>query len=393
MYGAADFPWIMIPATVVAATSLVYLVLASVAVFFWALRRKPAVGPADADLPPVSLLKPLCGDEPDLYRNLSSFCAQRYGRYQIVFGVMDAADPALETVRALQRQYPRIDMTVVVDACQIGLNRKVSNLSNMIKMAKYNHVVISDSDISVGPDYLSTVIRELQAPNVGLITCPYRGRPSGGFFSRLGAMYINEWFLPSVLVGRLLGYRRFSFGSTIAIRRDVLEALGGLSVTAGHLADDYLLGELVRRQGLRTSLSTYMVTNSINEPGFAALWNRELRWARTIRSVQPAGYAFSGITHALPICLLLLVMSGAGLLSLGLLGAAIALRVVLHLLTTRAVGTGRLWEAVFVPARDVLTFWLFWNAFVGNEISWRSNRFFIRPDGSLNVVRQEVEAP
>lgn len=392
MYGGVIPFWVVVAAVTIGAASLAYLLLAVIAVGSWTSRRQRVTEEIDEDLPPVSLLKPLCGDEVDLYRNLSSFCAQNYRRYQIAFGVMEENDPALQVVEALRRNYPDVDMTVVVDSSQLGCNRKISNLANMIRVAKYDHIVISDSDISVDPDYLRTVISELRKTGVGLVTCLYRARAAAGLVSRLGAMYVNEWFVPSVLVGRLLGYKSFSFGSTIAIRREVLEALGGFSVVAGHLADDYLIGELVRRNGLRTILSSYIVTNTVSDPGLRALWEHELRWARTIRSVQPVGYAFSAITHVFPVCLLMCLLSGAGSISLVVLAIAAALRVALHAVTRLGLRTGATWEVTLVPFRDLLTFVLFVKSFMGKEVRWRSGRFSIRPDGSLNP-RQEAETP
>lgn len=385
-------PWWAIPAWILGCASLAYLVVALAAVWRWTFRAKPDLGTDETDLPAVSILKPLCGYEPDLYQNLATFFEQTYPEYQIVFGVMEENDPALITVRALQQAYPDRDVDVVVDASQIGSNRKVSNLSNMMKVAKYDHLVISDSDIAVTPTYLATVIQELCRPGVGLVTCLYRGRAGHSLFSRLGAMYINQWFLPSVLVGHMLGYQQYSFGSTIAIHRDALEAVGGISVMAGQLADDYRLGELIRRQGLRTVLSSYVVTNAVTEESLWALTRHELRWARTIRSVQPVGYAFSFITHALPVCLLMFFVLWGVASGFILPVAAIVLRMVLHAVTVRTLKTGKLWEAVLIPMRDILTFFFFCSSFAGNRISWRAKEFSLHSDGSLRA-QHEIETP
>lgn len=392
MNGAAIFPWLTISLCVITGVSLFYLLAAVVAVARWHMEVKPNAEYDDSDLPPVSILKPLCGDERELYSNLATFCRQRYSRYQIVFGVMDKDDPGLAAVQRLKEDYPDIDMALIVDPSQVGANRKVSNLSNMMKAAKHDLIVISDSDISVTPAYLRTIIRELLSPGVGLVTCLYRGRPSRNLFSRLGAMYINEWFLPSVLVGRLLGYRRFSFGSTVAIKRNLLEAVGGLSIIAGQLADDYLLGELVRKQGLKTVLSEYLVTTTVAEETLHALSSHELRWARTIRSVQPVGYASSFITHAIPIGLMAVAITRGSLETLVIFGAIIAMRIGLHVLAMRALNVGKLWEAILVPIRDIATFIFFCRGFSGRQVSWRTNQFSLRADGSLHPPHK-VETP
>src|ERR1700722_10855918 len=200
-----------------------YAVVALAAVVVWKLRRQDGPSPQSH---PVTILKPLCGAEPGLYENLRSFCEQHYPEFQIVFGVRDPRDPALGVVKRLQAEFPALRIDVVADPRQHGSNRKVSNLINMMAAARHDTLLMADSDAQVAPDYLVAVTAPLLDPRVGLVTCSYQGIPTPQIWSRLGAMYINEWYMPSVLLARLFGHDGFASGQTLCIRRDTLQAIG-----------------------------------------------------------------------------------------------------------------------------------------------------------------------
>ena len=219
------------------------------------LRFARRVHVVDAPTPAVTVLKPVCGLDQDLYENLRSFCEQDYPEYQVIFGVSDPKDPALAVIDRLIRALPDKDLSLVVNDRLIGTNRKVSNLANMYGAVKHEIVVIADSDMHVGPDYLRSVIASFRDDTVGAVTCLYTGIPGNGLASVLGAAFINEWFLPSVLVALSFREINFCFGSTMAVRRTILEQLGGFARFADLLADDYMLGRLVSDAGYRVSLS------------------------------------------------------------------------------------------------------------------------------------------
>ncbi|NML31144.1 bacteriohopanetetrol glucosamine biosynthesis glycosyltransferase HpnI [Paraburkholderia antibiotica] len=248
----------------------------------------------------VSVLKPLCGAEPRLYENLRTFCEQRHRHFQLVLGVSSPHDPAIAVVRRLQAAYPTHDIELAIDTRVHGSNLKVSNLINMAARARHDVIVIADSDIAVDADYLDSVAAPLADPNVGVVTCLYVARGVGGFWPRVGALFINEWFAPSVRVAHALGSRRFGFGATLALRRATLDRIGGFDALKNCLADDYWLAEHVRALGLQTVLSRVMVATDVIEPTFAALWQRETRWLRTIRSINPSGFASLLITFPTP---------------------------------------------------------------------------------------------
>src|SRR5215475_12430925 len=270
------------------------------------------------NLPPATILKPLCGAEPALYEHLRSFCEQHYPSWQVVFGVRDPRDPALEVVRRLRGEFPLLDLQVAVNSAQHGISSKVSNLVNMMPLARHDYLVLADSDIRVGPDYLERVITPLLDERVGIVTCLYRGSPRPGPWSLLGSLFINEWFMPSVRVAALLGSRAFAFGATIALRRATLARIGGFTSIADQLPDDYRLGELTRRVGLRTVLADIEVETCVEETGPGNLVRHELRWLRTIRTVQPLGYALAGITVGLPAAIFGTLLAGGSEITLAL---------------------------------------------------------------------------
>ncbi len=198
-----------------------------------------------------------------------------------------------------------------------GSNCKISNLINMLPYARHDMLVMADSDAFVGPDYLASVTAPLLDRDIGLVTCIYRGMPTSGIWSRLGAMYINEWYIPSVLLAWLFGHQGYVSGQTACLRRETLQAIGGLRMLANHLADDYRLGELVRRLGLRIVLSPYVVDGEHHEPTYDSLTRHELRWMRTIRVLRPNSFRFLFVGFSLPLAASRLLCPGGRVVAVG----------------------------------------------------------------------------
>jgi ceramide glucosyltransferase len=361
-----------------------YAVVALAAVALWLLRHKE---PPSRQCPPVTILKPLCGAEPGLYENLRSFCQQRYPEFQIVFGVRDPADPALGVVRRLQTEFPTLQIDVVVDPQQHGSNRKISNLINMMARARYDTLSMADSDARVAPEYLATVTAPLLDPRVGLVTCPYHGVPTQEIWSRLGAMYINEWYIPSVLLARLFGHEGFASGQTLCIRRDTLQAIGGLEATANYLAEDNRLGELVRGLGLRIVLSSHQLEAEHHEPTLQQLVRHELRWLRTIQVLRPRSFRFLFITFSLPLALLGLGLTAGEPAFTTIAGtffiiAAVA-RLALHLVHRWDGDRHLLADIWLLPVRDLLLCWVWCKSFFISRITWRGSEFDVCADGTI----------
>ena len=364
------------------------LVYSAVALLRVALFRSKSPIPARF-VPPITVLKPVCGLEPRLYENLRSFCAQDYPEFQILFGVRERNDPAIPVIERLIREFPERGAALVIDPRVIGSNYKISNLANMIGRARHDYLAISDADCKVGRSYLAEVAAVFADPKVGATTCLYRATPSGNRLAdRLGAMFINEWFLPSVLVALMSEPLEYCFGATMAVRRTALEAIGGIEALACYLADDHMLGRLVAASGYRVALARHIVEITINEPSLKSLFRHELRWARTMRAVRPRGYALSFVTDALPIAMLVALATGLRSSGLILVGVALVLRVLMHFAARATFGSeGFLWPWL-VPLRDVLTFAVRAASFVGRRVEWRQQKFSVQSDGQMVIYNR-----
>ncbi|CDY73584.1 Ceramide glucosyltransferase [Caballeronia glathei] len=339
--------------------------------------------------PPVTIVKPLHGDEWTLLANLSSFCQQRYpGPVQFLFGVHDSNDPALQTVDELRRLHPDANITVVADTRLYGPNRKISNILNMLPQAQHDVLVFADSDVSVGPDYLRNVIGELQKPGVGLVTCVYRGQPDPGFWPRLSANATNYHFLPGVVTGLALGLARPCFGQSIAMRRDTLEKIGGLTPFVKHLAEDHAIGEAVRMIGEKVAIPPFMISHACVESSAMQLIDHELRWSRTIRSIDPLGHLGSALIHPLAFALLAVVFSGGAVWAWPLALVAVCARLGLKVLSDRVLRQARrdLW---LMPLWDIVSFTIFVASFWSSRVIWRGFSFRVDGDGLLSVAQDE----
>jgi ceramide glucosyltransferase len=364
-----------------------YSLVTVVAVFVWRMQRRPSKA---RSMPPVTVLKPLCGAEPGLLEHLRSFCRQDYPEFQIVFGVRDAGDPACAVVKQLAAEFPSVPVELVINPQLHGTNLKISNLINMLPYARHDILAMADSDAFVGSDYLATVTAPLLDQDVGLVTCIYRGTPTGRIWSRLGAMYINEWYVPSVLLAWLFGYEGYVSGQTVCLRRDTLDALGGLRVLANHLADDHRLGELVRGLGLRIVLSPYVVDGEHHEPTFGSLTRHELRWMRTIHVLRPRSFRLIFITFSFPLAVLGLIAalseSSFSAAAWMLFGISLLARLVLHFVHRLRDDRAPVSDLWLLPARDVLICWVWCRSFFTSHVTWRGNEFDVGSDGVMRPL-------
>ncbi len=337
--------------------------------------------------PAVTILKPLHGDEIGLLENLASFCEQDYaGPVQIVFGVASPDDPAIAAVERLRATYPGRILDLVVDSRVNGSNPKVANLINMSARIAHEIVVLADSDIRVRPDYLSRVVSALDRSGGG-VTCPYYGISNGGLWSSLAQLNIDSHFIPGVVVGARLKRSRPCLGSTIALRREWLAAIGGFEPLADCLADDYVLGEMLAAQGRPVSLLPFAVGHVCGESSFRELWRHELRWALTIRTIDPLGYLGWTVTHAFPLALIAWLLGGAWpAVGLGL--AALACRALLIFAIERGYGLPPrpYW---LIPLRDLLSFAVFVAGFFARDVSWRGHHYELMSEGILKSANNK----
>lgn len=339
-------------------------------------RGTPGRGTPGVDvLPAITVLKPLYRDEPMLEDALASVCAQNHPCFQVIFGVQNPADPARAVAERVRARFPDRDIVVWVDDTADGANRKVANLMNMLPAARHDLIVIADSDIHAAPDYLRR-IAEAFAPGVGLVTTLYTGLPANpGPVAALGASGITQSFLPGALLARAFG-RQDCLGATMALRRATLAQIGGFAALLPHLADDHMLGRLVRAQGGRIALAATVPATTVAEATLRALFRHELRWGRTILSLAPVAFALSAIQFPLAWSLLAVILSGAAAWAIAAGLAVWAARALLARGIDRALRPVMAVAAPPTPAwlfplRDLLSVAVVLASFAGDRVEWR----------------------
>jgi len=377
--------YVTIVTTVLVAASMVYclLVLVAAASFRRYARRSQALPASSAS---VSILKPVKGLDPGMYEAFRSHCQQIYdGEYELIFGAGSLEDPAVQAVERLQREFPQRSIRLVICPERLGTNGKVSNLIQMLPQAKYEYLLVNDSDIRVSPHYLDRVMRQFTAPEkkpVGMVTALYRGHIAKWTLgSVLEALGISTDFQAGVLMARLVERGlHFGLGSTLAVRRGALAAAGGLEALIDQLADDYEMGARIAAAGYAIRLANEAVETSIPEYNLSGFASHQLRWARTVRDSRRWGYAGLLFTHTLPLALANVLASGVSFWSLWLLCLAFFLRVG----TALQVGAGVLGDRQvlqnlwLLPLRDLVGFGLWVWSFAGNTIVWRGERFVLK---------------
>lgn len=359
--------------------SIVYLLLGLRGVLLF---RESLSRPATLFHPPVSILKPLCGDEPRLYECLRSFVIQDYPDYQVVFGVRESADPAVAVVNRLRAEFPDRDISLVCDARIHGANLKISNVMNMEHLCRHPFVMVSDSDVEVGPSFLANVMAGMEDYDLGLLSCVYKGYSTQGWVSRLGAININQWILPSVLVDRMLSGHEASLGPALLVRRDALAAVGGFAGVANHLAEDCELGRRIEAAGWKVRLSDYTVNTMVNEVSLGDLIRHEVRWAHTVRAVRPLDHGLSVVTCALPVMLVLFALSPS-LPGAGILGLYLGLRLVLNSLLQARIAFPQSMPWWLVWPREGLCFLVWFISIFSRAVIWRGQSFSLMRGGVL----------
>lgn len=343
----------------------------------------------DSSRPPVTVLVPLCGADFKALENYVSLCRQDYPDYQILFGVQDPNDSSIPVVKKLIEEHPHRDTELVVSAGSIGENPKVNNLNNMLDRARYETLVIVDSDIRVAEDFLATVAPPLEAESIGLATCFYRAGEAPGLAARLEAVGITGEFAPGVLTAHMLEGMSFALGATMALKKRTLREIGGFEAIADHLADDYMLGNLIWKAGRKVLLLPYVVETVLSPLSFTGMLRHQIRWARGIRACRPMGHLGSVVTYGVMPALLCVLVSGFSAWSLVLLALTLAGR----LCVAWRIGAFHLGDRILadymalVPIRDLLSFFVWSMALVGKRVEWRGRTFELQPDGKIVPVR------
>jgi ceramide glucosyltransferase len=358
-------------------------------------RRKKLNQPPlqESQFPPVSILKPLKGVDPEIWESFCSHCEQEYPKFQLIFGVSDPADPAVEVVRRLQAKHPNLPIELVVCDRVLGTNIKVSNLAQMLPAAHHELLLVNDSDIRVPADYLRKVIAPLTDASVGLVTCLYSGvaspvaSPTLG--SRLEALGISTDFVPGVLSARFLEKGlHFGLGSTLAFRRRDLEAIGGFEALLDYLADDYELGRRIAATGQKVELSAATVVTFLPAYALREFFRHQLRWSRTIRDARRWGYAGLFFTFGLPWALATLLAASGAEWAWALLALTLAVRLAVGFVAAVIVLHDRqaLRNIFLLPLRDLIAPVVWGASFMGNRIHWRGDVFDLK-DGRLTIAK------
>ncbi|MGB6386561.1 MAG: bacteriohopanetetrol glucosamine biosynthesis glycosyltransferase HpnI [Terriglobales bacterium] len=347
----------------------------------------------ESQLPPVSILKPLKGVDPEIWESFCSHCEQNYPQFQLIFGVSDPADPAIEIVHKLQGKYPNLPIELIVCDRILGTNIKVSNLVQMLPAADYDLFLINDSDIRVPTDYLCQVVTPLADASVGLVTCLYRGVASSTLGSRLEALGISTDFIPGVLSARFLEKGlHFGLGSTLAFHRGDLEAIGGFEALLDYLADDYELGRRIAAKGKRIELSAATVTTFLPAYTLRQFFQHQLRWSRTIRDARRRGYAGLLFTFGVPWALLTLIAAHGSTWAWALLAMTLAARLAIAFGASVVLLNDRqfLSNILFLPLRDLIAPFVWAASFMGNRIHWRGDDFDLK-DGRLTIAKPSAD--
>nr|WP_256326041.1 bacteriohopanetetrol glucosamine biosynthesis glycosyltransferase HpnI [Sphingomonas sp. NFR15] len=371
-------------ALALAAIGIGWMLAATIVLRRFFARPAPTIDTATG----VTILKPLHGAEPRILDNLASFLAQSHaGPVQLLCGVQRADDPAIRAIDALRRRHPNATIDLVINSTRHGSSGKISNLANMEGAISHPVVMLSDSDIAVGRDYVRQVLAALDAPGVGIVTCAYHGRGDAGFWSRLGAGGIDWQFLLGLIFGVANRLAAPCMGSTIAMRRETLTRIGGFARFADVLADDYAIGAAVRGLGLSVVVPPLLVTHAFDERSARALWRHELRWGVTVRDLALAPYAGLIVTFPLPMALLAALWWPVAGMTLASCALAVRLFAVF---SVNRVTRGRAAASWVLPIRDIFGFAVYCASFFVRSVDWRGATLRIEPHGRIAAAPETL---
>jgi len=366
--------------------SIVYCVMSIVAARQY---RKVCAQPA-RERAQLSILKPLHGLDEGLDKNLRSYFRQNYllpdgsPAFEILCATRNPQDPALDVVRGLQKEYPSVPCRIFQTGEPPYANAKVFSLDTMLGQARYDLLVMADSDVRVDPGFLDAINAEFQDASVGLVSCLYRAVPGRSVWSFLEALHMNTEFLGGVLTARMLEGVRFALGPTIAARRGVIAAVGGFDELKDYLAEDFVMGHRAAELGHGVLLSSAIIEHRIGSQNLASNLGHRLRWARSTRRSRPAGYFGEIFLRPLALaCILTVIYPPAwpALIGVWLLRCwqALEMAATVHLRMT-----AKHW--LLLPIQDLLSFVLWFAGFFGNSIWWRGRRYRLLPDGRFVLV-------
>jgi ceramide glucosyltransferase len=345
--------------------------------------------------PPVSVLKPLRGLEPEVYENLASFCRQDYPEYEILFAVDHGRDPVIPIINKLRRDFPGVPIRLLIGSGALGSNNKVTKLCRLLPEARHEFLVVSDSDIRVKPDYLRSVVAPFRDPAVGAVTCLYLGMTESNLWSELEDLNLTSDLLPSTLVARKLEGVKFALGATMAVTRSRLAEIGGFEALADYAADDHELGRRIAAGGYRVELAPCSVLTFCSSATARQFFLHHLRWGVVTRQARPGGYAGLIITQGLPWSLAAAALAPSRLAAIGYLAIPLAARLAMAF-TFGAYGLKdpllhRRWW--LIPLRDAVAFFIWVATFFSNRVTWQESKFYVRRGRLIPVAPPPATQP
>jgi ceramide glucosyltransferase len=373
-------------------TSTIYLAMTLVATSRYLSRARAAKQAAEvtpaSSLPPVTIFKPIHGMEEQLAVNLESFFQQDYPDYEIIFGVRDMDNPAARIAEGISARYPHVPSKIIVSGPPAWPNAKVFSLDKMIRASSRSHFIISDSDVRVAPDFLRNTIPPLLDPQVGLVTCMYHGIPASDFWSWLEALGLSVEMSSGVMVADMMEGMRFALGPAMAVRRDAIDAIGGIAAVADYYSDDFELGNRIWAKSYKVVLSHHIVRNVLTSRSALRTLGDQLRWMKSTRYSRPAGHAGTGLTYAMPFGILALIPGGA--LGEWRIGAGLfVLACVNRMIQSVAVGWGvardprAIWLCWLYPLRDLFGFVAWILSYTSREFYWRGEMYRFGKGGKI----------
>ncbi len=378
-------------------TSFIYLAMTVVAAArhlrLTRAAHSAALSTPVSSLPPVTIFKPLHGMEEQLARNLDSFFQQDYPDFEIIFGVRDMENPAARIAEEVRAHYPQIPSRMIVSGPPEWPNAKVFSLDKMIAASSRAYFIISDSDVRVAPDFLRNTIPSLLDSRVGLITCMYRGVPASDFWSRLEALGLSVEMSSGVMVADMVEGMRFALGPAMAVRRDAVDAIGGIAAVKDYYSDDFELGNRIWAKKYRVVLSHYIVENVLTPRSPLRTLGDQLRWMKSTRYSRPAGHAGTGLTYAMPFGVLGLI-AGAALghwsIAVGLFALAVATRMIQSVVVGWCVTRDPRSLALcwLYPLRDLFGFVTWLLSYTSRKFYWRGEMYRFEKGGRIASLQR-----
>lgn len=383
------------------ASSTIFLIMTLVAAVRYRRQAKRAQAEAlsvpVSSLPPVAILKPIHNMEAELEQNLESFFLQDYPDYEIIFGARDSENPALLVAERVRARHPDIKSQVILSGPPTWPNAKVFSLEKMIAATDRSYFVISDSDVRVAPDFLRNTIPPLLNDKVGLVTCMYRGVPATDFWSSLEALGLSVEMSSGVMVADMVEGMRFALGPAMTTRRDAIDAIGGIAVTADYYSDDFELGNRIWAKGYKVALSHHIAKNVLTPRSALRTLGDQLRWMKSTRYSRPAGHLGTGLTFAMPFGVLGFVSSaGLGYWRLGI--SLLAVAFVNRMIQSVAVGWGIAKDprsaalCWLYPLRDLAGFLIWVGSYTSRRFFWRGETYVFRKGGRIMPEHREAKS-